>query len=109
MTKTQEILVRAADIIEDYGWTRGAFARDPNGDKVPETSPDACRFCALGAIRRATFDVLDGSDHQEAERAANALNETICGAFDVADWNDNYADGGEHVAASLRKAAELNY
>ena len=109
MTKTQEILARAADIIEDYGWTRGAFARDTDGVSVSETSPDACRFCAFGAIRRATFDVLDGSDNQEAERAANALNETICADFDIAHWNDNYADGGEHVASSLRKAAELNY
>lgn len=51
---TIKILREARNIIADKkNWTKGAFARDANGRKVPETSSYATCFCSIGAVRKA--------------------------------------------------------
>ena len=104
-TTPQEILERAAYIIESNGWTRGAYGRKLNGESVPATSPDACRFCAIGAIRLAAFELLGKTSQRMARESVGVLHETICA--DVADWNDNHAPSGYYVVAKMREAAEL--
>lgn len=48
LRKTKEFLQR--------GWTKRFAAIDENGTSVLPTSPDACKWCLLGAIRAATGD-----------------------------------------------------
>ena len=50
---TSDVLVRAADLISEYGFAQGAFARDEQGRAVSCMSADAVSFCPLGAMWRA--------------------------------------------------------
>lgn len=42
-------LTAAAALIET-GWSKGVYARNSEGHIVGTLDPEACRFCALGAI-----------------------------------------------------------
>ena len=109
-TTPQEILERAAYIIETHGWTKAAFARDSNGASVDWSSEHACRFCAVGAIRLAARDIYLRSrndlDIDCLTNQALVAMETVA-SYDVADWNDNIAPSGYYVVAKMREAAEL--
>ena len=49
-----EVLRTARALIEDEAnWTKGEFARDAHGAKVPSGSTRACRWCMVGAVRHA--------------------------------------------------------
>lgn len=41
-------------------WCQGHFAIDKHGCPVSALSADACRFCLMGAVRRAAFKVYPG-------------------------------------------------
>lgn len=48
------ILRRARKRVSDPGrWTQGQMARKPTGTGVTAKNPEACRWCAVGAIRKA--------------------------------------------------------
>lgn len=50
------ILKNARALIADEDhWTTGILATDRNGKCVPDYSDAACKFCAIGAMRRAAF------------------------------------------------------
>lgn len=53
-----DILTRAREILSDESkWCREGFAEMQNSDPVNWASPDACRWCGLGAIRLAYFQL----------------------------------------------------
>ena len=56
MNETIAILTHAYILIKK-GWTRKFFARNSSSREVDVLSDKACRFCAIGAIRRATHDL----------------------------------------------------
>jgi hypothetical protein len=39
-------------IAKEENWCKGAFAKDKEGNNVPITSPNAFKFCMLGAINK---------------------------------------------------------
>jgi hypothetical protein len=92
-------LNRAADIIEQTGWTQGAFAIDAAGNPVTALSPTATCYCTIGAIRKAA-----GGHTRVIARANAALCEHL-GIRDTADWNDTAGRTREEVVAALRGAA----
>lgn len=47
-------------VTREETWTKARLARDWSGDPVSPLSEAACRFCALGAIRRAVYWDLQG-------------------------------------------------
>ncbi len=48
---TKEVLVAARKLIEkEENWTTEHYARNADGVVVFATAPDACKFCALGAV-----------------------------------------------------------
>ena len=51
---------RAIDYLKQ-GHCRNVQARTVHGDPVPATDPYACAWCILGAIYRATNDVVDAA------------------------------------------------
>lgn len=53
MTKTTELLRAGRDMIEHVGWTKGAYARDAEEREVRLEQPEACAFCAIGALMAA--------------------------------------------------------
>lgn len=53
-----DILTRAREILSDESkWCREGFAEKQNCESVNWASPDACRWCGLGAIRLAYFQL----------------------------------------------------
>lgn len=51
---TLEVLRKAREVIANpEHWTRGAYAKDVNGNEVNFAGKTACKFCAAGAIFRA--------------------------------------------------------
>lgn len=62
---TRAQVVQAISIVERAlelcgqrsGWTRRVLARDRHSHEVDVTSPRACRFCAAGALIRATTEL----------------------------------------------------
>ncbi len=65
MAKTlqHQIIARALELISDESrWTRGAMARNACRWSCPVEDPEAVRFCAVGAIRRAALELLGEAD-----------------------------------------------
>ena len=53
-----QIIVRALELIADEAnWSRGAWARTASGKPCAWTDPCALRFCAMGALNRAAFEL----------------------------------------------------
>lgn len=66
--RTLKILKDARKLISTPDkWTRGTYARDDGNAKVDVHSPQAVRFCAVGALRRASFNLHDFGDHSRAK------------------------------------------
>ncbi len=51
-----QVLERAL-LLLNKGWVQDSFAEDKKGLEVSPLSKSAVSFCAVGAIRRAVFDV----------------------------------------------------
>lgn len=93
-----QVLERAANIIKEHGWVRGAFYREGQG------------FCAIGAIRAAA-----GHDPGTigAYKPAMQRLATLIGALNgkgqtmIGNWNDGKATNKEEVIAALQAAARI--
>jgi hypothetical protein len=57
-----EILNRAADLLEEFGWCQWTPALDVDGFTVLPCDEEAVSFCMTGAVERAIFDLCDGWD-----------------------------------------------
>lgn len=96
--KPQQILNRAADIIEQAGWTQGALALDDAGRPTGSLSPIAACYCTIGAIQKAA------SGHKRVIEHADAALRTHLGIQDTVMWNDKAGRTKEEVIAALRGA-----
>lgn len=90
----QQILLKAADILETHGWCQKSFGDYHHG------------FCAIGAIRAVTAQPWDkvGITDPDGRRAAMKLYRNIRGQT-IALWNDTYGRTKEEVIAKLREVA----
>lgn len=76
MTTTVEILKAGKALIESpKNWTQRRYARNAQGEMVAYESENACKFCSVGAVKRAAFD-LDGLDG-DSFQAETALNKAL--------------------------------
>lgn len=115
-----DILERAADVIEEWGWCRHAPFRSKYGvyDEVwSVTDHRIDSYCAIGAIWRATYErglspgtweglcdkAGEDDDPWEPFYEATGLSadETIGIIYD----NDSHAADGSYVASLLREIA----
>ena len=72
--EVRPIVEMAADILSDpERWTQGSAARDIRGTSVGCESPEACTFCAAGALGRAAF-LLGGSTYPSYTNFGGATN-----------------------------------
>ena len=81
--KVKDVLVRARKLIAK-GWIQGTYARDKDDLQVLPNDPEACKFCVLGALNRA-------SDGGQDFRAGVDIIESAAMSGPLHTWND--ADG----------------
>jgi hypothetical protein len=65
MAKTLQlqIIEKASHLVaEEQHWTRCSMARNGEGDPCSVWDPSAARFCAVGALWRAAFDLTGDLD-----------------------------------------------
>lgn len=79
------------------GWCTGALAQSSDGYIVDTCSPNAVRWCAIGAIKRAGHDLGYASGTFEdqaldlvlnAARFGHAHQSSVQRGQSAADWND---------------------
>ena len=70
MNETIAILTHAYTLIKK-GWTRKCFARNKHSKAVTWDSEQACRFCAVGAIKRATHNLFPKDTHETKQYKSN--------------------------------------
>jgi hypothetical protein len=67
-----QVLRNARALIEEpTRWTRGVLGRAASGRPVMWHDEEACRWCALGAINRAAYDLV--GDKEQAEGIADEV------------------------------------
>ena len=92
--KTKKVLVKARSLIEK-GWTQKALARDAHGEKVHPKDPNACEWCATGALRAVLVNISDYSDLLTSQAPS-----------DIILFNDNTNTTKEDILAVFDKAIE---
>ncbi|WIF20579.1 hypothetical protein SEA_JFLIX2_89 [Rhodococcus phage Jflix2] len=102
MSRDQESLRRAADLIEKHGWIQGDYGDMSQG------------YCAIGALSRAALatasdGTYDGSLHLLEAAIPTTFPDnpnTWSGKFSrVVEWNDTPGRTREEVLQLFRKAA----
>ena len=64
-------------------WTQGDLARDAGGAPVPATAPEACQWCAYGALEAA-----GAKHHRIVGYLAVHCMERVVGNLPLGEWND---------------------
>jgi hypothetical protein len=75
----KQVIARARELIADKKhWTREAYARDLNSHPCDPLEKSAVRFCAVGALQRAAWDLGVGPGPlDEANTVLRSLN-VVC-------------------------------
>ena len=71
-------------------WTKFAFARNKNGDRVKSCTSEACQWCVVGAINRASYDLDTAGTPDNPYAARRLIDESIPGRLTVTIFNDNW-------------------
>lgn len=75
-TVQKQVLINARALIADPAhWTRGTLACDANGRTVEWHDQSATKWCAMGAIYRAAYDLV--GDQREATRIGDEVAKTV--------------------------------
>lgn len=99
MISVPEILVRAADIVENEGWCQGVLARNRQGKPTDIMSLDASAWCAQGAIQKAAQELAPDMQEGAVSQWEGHLRDAVC-------WNDDPARNKYEVASELDYLAE---
>jgi hypothetical protein len=72
----KQVLINARALIADPAhWTRSVLACTAAGDNIAWYDPSAAKWCAVGAIYRATYDLV--GDPREATRIGKKVARSI--------------------------------
>lgn len=98
----RDVLHRAADLLEEFGWCQHELAIDSEGQSLgcDVSNPGAVGFCAIGAILRAD------SDFGREKYSTNWDNVSPTGSTMLASWNNAPGRTKKEVVTALRDAAE---
>ena len=88
-----DVLERAADLLEEFGWCQGQFGSKGYGS-----------FCAIGAIFEASVD-LSNRNFSALAAPLGYKDGSDLGAS-LSRWNDREGRTKEEVVALLRSGAE---
>jgi hypothetical protein len=76
-TVQKQVLINARALIADPAhWTRGTLASTANGRQVGWHDQSATKWCAMGAIYRAAYDLV--GDPKEATRIGDEVAKSVC-------------------------------
>jgi hypothetical protein len=106
----RQVLLQAADLIET-GWHQGSMAVDATGKPVFAVNPQACRFCMLGAMTRAAYELCNEQNGFAQANLVSDAMETVrplLPGFSLSMFNDRQDQTAENVARVLRQAAEVS-
>lgn len=112
--QTAAVYNEAARIIDECGWVQGSMAVDKHGYSVDYGSPQACRFCTMGAVYRAAAN-LQGPSHEginedmrgsEYVKLLEMRNAPTLRDYSVPYWNDHLCTQGAAASAMLRDTAQ---
>ena len=110
MSIAKQILISAKLKIEDpQSWGQGSYATDVSGKPVYISSDHAARFCLIGAVSRAAFDIagpgyVDEKDFDEAcDAMSSALPKSFSGGITL--YNDSHSH--RSVVRLINKAINL--
>lgn len=105
-----DVLRRAADLLEEFGWCQGDYAKPANG-LGPAGLSDPCdqtvqAFCMAGAYYRAACDLGRSVTHPgDCEKQLRHLvPDQWRGSISL--WNDESTRTKAEVVQRLREAAE---
>lgn len=87
-----DVLIRAADLLEEFGWCKEFAAVDSDGQPAKIHGSSAAAFCAIGAIYRACSEL--GADDEVTEPIEDRWSE-------IPDWNDSL-ESKEPMVMALR-------
>lgn len=108
MVTPQDVLIRAHDLLGEYGICRDAYAIDGNGRTTDVNNPHVVAFCSIGAISRALTDLGTGQifgSHSAYYDVLDIMKAQIeCDS--VSEWND-YVATDQEILSTFRKAAGL--
>jgi hypothetical protein len=94
-----EVIADALEIMATpETWTRGTLARDAQGAPVSPFAPGAVRFCAIGALRNAAFQVMQGNASAAMQLAGAIEFEIFAMGRSLECVNDG---GGREAAVNL--------
>lgn len=102
------LLTLARDIIAAPGaFTKGVFARGPDGYRCDWTNPGATCYCAVGALLKAEVELrLDHNDtYMRVAQKLNSVGNIGINGLDV--FNDLPGTTQEDVVALFDKTIEL--
>lgn len=98
-TKTTHVLGKAKSLLIAAGWCQNTFAIGPDGHTTTSVDPDACSYCALGAIQAAAQQ-----DGYYVGDAMDYLQRAVGKDASIAMWNDNSSRTLEHVLQAFDQA-----
>ena len=97
-----EVIQRALALIAvQMTWTLGTLARDAQGRRSRRFRRRPVRFCAIGALRNAAFQIMQGNECAAMQLARAIEFEVLAMGASLEFVNDG--GGREAVAALLRK------
>lgn len=102
----QDVLIRAHDLLGEYGICRGAYALDGNGNATNVDDPNRQSYCSVGGIARAIKDLTGSNNELLFNQSITALLMTGIPGTCVSEWNDALATDQE-ILSTFRKAAGL--
>lgn len=92
-----DIVDGAIKLLKENEWTRGALARNYDGDEVEFYSKNACAFCVLGAIDRAHVELNNMSLNSVAAVEIRIAARLVTGGYYISPWNDNICKSKEEA------------
>lgn len=101
-----DLLKETRRLIDEIGWTQGAYARDDRGAFADVEDPKAVCFCLSGAIRRARLN-LDEAAYSDSATAATLFIAEAGPGRSIPAWNDAPSRTKDDVLKTLDKAIEL--
>lgn len=103
-----DILEQAADLLEKSGFVGHACAVGRGGERLPDISIDAVKFCVSGAARAVAFHGVDG-DGTPQEKAYVEAMDAFCrfvSTQTVMEWADAPGRTTKEACEALRGAAK---
>src|SRR5690242_5528467 len=103
----KKILTRAANILAK-GWTQGYYAKSESGHCIESNDSRAVRFCAVGALQRASLELGVGQDAvDDIAKELRNFGRVNNGVGGLVSWNDAKGRKKSEVIRLFRDAARV--